>query len=390
MPLNPAKRLDAVQPYYFSKKLAEIAALHKTGKEIINLGIGSPDLPPHHDVITALNNSALNIGNHGYQSYRGLPQLRAAIANWYHKIYHVSVDPETEVLPLIGSKEGIMHISLAFLEPGTKVLVPDPGYPAYSVTGQLAGAEVIRYPLLTGSWWPDFDWLNTLDTSDIKLMWINYPHMPTGGVPTKKLFTDLINWAAKKKLLICNDNPYSLILNDGPPISLLCVPGGKDFALELNSLSKSHNMAGWRVGMLLGAETHINSVMKVKSNMDSGMFKGIQEAAITALNLDASWSNKLNTIYANRREAACRIMDLLSAKYETNQSGMFVWAKVPDSEQGTEKLTDEILYNAGVFITPGFIFGKGGSRYIRISLCSPTSTFETAFQRIKTYLDNRV
>lgn len=379
-----ANRIGNVEEYYFSKKLREIALLKQQGKDILNLGIGSPDLAPHPVVIQELQSTSAASDVHGYQSYKGIPALREAFSNWYNKFYQVALNPETEVLPLIGSKEGIMHISMTYLNPGDLVLVPNPGYPAYSATAELAGASCISYNLSdTNNWLPNFSELETLDLTKVKIMWVNYPNMPTGKRASKELFKQLKDFGEKHHILICNDNPYSFILNN-EPLSLLSA-GLSDYTLELNSLSKSHNMAGWRVGVIAATEKHVNNILRFKSNMDSGTFLPIQKAAVQALSLSNDWYKQQNSIYRSRREIVFNIMDALGCAYSEDQVGMFVWAKVTDENKDVEKLVDEILHKADVFITPGFIFGDQGSRYLRISLCSSELVFEEALKRIKNF-----
>lgn len=384
MILKTANRLAHVKEYYFSKKLREIAALKAEGAPIINLGIGSPDLPPPPSAITTLQNTSANPQNHAYQSYKGAPQLREAIAQWYNRQYQVQLNATTEILPLLGSKEGIMHISMTWLENGDEVLVPNPGYPAYAATARLAGATPIFYDLTDKKdWLPNFDALEQTDLSKVKIMWVNYPHMPTGAKATKALFEQLIAFGKKHQILICNDNPYSFILNE-EPLSLLQISGAKDVALELNSLSKSYNMAGWRVGMICGDQEHLNSILKFKSNMDSGMFLPVQLAAAEALQEDNDWFVQQNKVYTERRKAAWKIMDELQCTYTKTQAGMFVWAKIPSALPNVQQLVDELLYEQSIFITPGFIFGTNGERYIRISLCSNLDLLTTALKRIIT------
>ncbi|MEQ7801017.1 aminotransferase class I/II-fold pyridoxal phosphate-dependent enzyme [Pedobacter sp. ASV1-7] len=377
-----AKRLEGISEYYFSQKLREIDTLNKEGKGIINLGIGSPDLPPHPDVIRTLQEAAASPSIHGYQGYKGIPALRQAFADWYQQWYRVSLNPDTEVLPLIGSKEGIMHICMTYLEEGDEALIPDPGYPTYGSAVKLAGGKPVNYLLQEEkNWYPDLKALAATDLSKVKLMFVNYPHMPTGQQVAPGLFEDLVRFAKENHILLVHDNPYSFILNDNP-ISLLETPGAKDVALELNSLSKSHNMAGWRIGVLCGSKERIEEVLRFKSNMDSGMFMPLQLAAAKALGLGADWYNHINSIYAERREKVYQIMDILSCKYELKQVGLFVWAKIPDHYQDAYALSDEVLYGSGVFLTPGGIFGSQGNKYIRISLCGDLSRFEQAIGRI--------
>lgn len=383
MNIPVAKRLQHTEEYYFSKKLREIDELNRQGKQVINLGIGSPDLPPHPDVIKVLHDEASKPNVHGYQNYKGAPALRQAMADWYACYYGVILDPNTEILPLIGSKEGIVHICMTYLQEGDEVLVPNPGYPAYTSAVQLTGATVVPYELLAeNNWLPNFEELEKRDLSKVKMMWINYPHMPTGALANRELFEAVVAFGKKHQILICHDNPYSFILNDHPQ-SLLSVEGAKEVAIELNSLSKSSNMAGWRIGMLVADETRINEILRFKSNMDSGMFLPLQLAATKALSLDKSWYTQLNAEYAKRREKVFQIMDLLNCTYSTDQVGLFVWAKIPAHYPDAYALSDDILHHAHVFITPGGIFGSGGNQYIRISLCAKEEVLEQAFERIK-------
>lgn len=377
-----AKRMEGVSEYYFSQKLREIDSLNKEGKNIINLGIGSPDLPPHPDVIRTLQEEAAKPGVHGYQGYKGIPALRQAFADWYERWYQVTLNPDTEVLPLIGSKEGIMHICMTYLNEGDEVLIPDPGYPTYASAVKLAGGKSVTYLLQEEhNWYPDLDALGALDLSKVKLMFVNYPHMPTGQQIDLKVFEKLVRFAKENQILLIHDNPYSFILNDNP-VSLLKVPDAKEVVLELNSLSKSHNMAGWRIGMLCGSKERVEEVLRFKSNMDSGMFQPLQMAAVKALSLGADWYSYINGIYSERREKVYRILDILGCSYELKQVGLFVWARIPDHYRDAYVLTDEILYGANVFLTPGGIFGSQGNRYIRISLCGDVSRFEQAIARI--------
>lgn len=377
-----AKRIQGVTEYYFSQKLREIDDLNKQGKNIINLGIGSPDLPPHPDVIKTLYEEALKPNAHGYQNYKGSPVLRKAFADWYQRWYDVLLNPDTEILPLIGSKEGIMHICMTYLNEGDAALVPNPGYPTYRSNVTIAGGVCLEYDLKEeNNYQPDFDAIEKMDLSRVKLFFVNYPQMPTGQKPDSDVFIKLIAFAKKHNILIVHDNPYSFILNE-EPISLLSTEGAKDVALELNSLSKSHNMAGWRVGVLCGAAKRITEVLRFKSNMDSGMFLGVQLAAAKALSLGKDWHDEVNNIYRKRREKVFELLDLLACKYSTNQVGMFVWAKIPDRYKDCYEIADEVLYQSNVFITPGGIFGRAGNRYIRISLCGSLERFEEAIRRI--------
>ena len=374
--INTADRLNKISEYYFSKKLKEIEDLNKQGKQVINLGIGSPDLPPHPDVIKTLNEESAKPGNHAYQSYRGSPVLRKAMSDWYKQWYNVELDPETEILPLIGSKEGVVHICMTYLNPGDKVLVPNPGYPAYRSAVYLTGADCIDYDLVEeNSWFPDFDFLESLDLTSVKMMWINYPQMPTGQLPTIEFFEKIIAFGLKHKILICHDNPYSFILND-TPLSLLSIAGAKETAVELNSLSKSHNMAGWRIGLIAGKPKFINDVLRFKSNMDSGMFLPLQLAAAKALSLPREWYNEVNDVYRSRREKVFELLTKLNCSFSKSQAGMFVWAKLDDKETDCYSFVDKILNEANVFITPGGIFGSAGNRYIRVSLCTTVEKFE--------------
>ncbi|OQP43164.1 aminotransferase [Niastella yeongjuensis] len=385
--MQTSKRLEGIGEYYFSQKLREIDELNKQGKNVINLGIGSPDLPPHADVIKTLQEESAKPNVHAYQSYKGSPVLRKAISDWYKQWYKVELNPDTEILPLLGSKEGIMHICMTYLNAGDKVLVPNPGYPTYRSAVKLAGGECVDYDLTeANNWEPDFEALDKLVAAGgvYKLMWINYPQMPTGQLPSASLFEKIVAFGKKHNILICHDNPYSFILNDNPT-SLLNVPGAKEVAIELNSLSKSHNMAGWRVGALLGAKERIDEVLRFKSNMDSGMFLPAQLAAAKALQLPKSWYDEVNATYRKRREKVFDLLDLLQCVYDKNQAGMFVWAKIPAAYKTGYELSDEVLYNTGVFITPGGIFGKAGDGYIRVSLCSTEERFAESIQRIKAF-----
>lgn len=383
MNIKVANRLQQTEEYYFSKKLREIDAMNKNGAQVINLGIGSPDLPPHPEVIQVLCEESAKANQHGYQNYKGSPILRKAMADWYARYYTSTINPDTEILPLIGSKEGIVHICMTYLQEGDEALVPNPGYPAYTSAVRLTGATIVPYTLSAEhDWMPDLEALAATDLSKVKLMWINYPHMPTGALATEALFEKLIAFGKKHQILICHDNPYSFILND-KPLSIMSVAGAKEVALELNSLSKSSNMAGWRIGMLVAAEARINEVMRFKSNMDSGMFLPMQLAAAKALSLDASWYTSLNEAYSLRRERVYAIMDELGCSYTKNQVGLFVWAKIPATEKDCYALTDKVLNNSKVFITPGGIFGSAGNNYIRISLCAKLAVLDQALNRIK-------
>ncbi len=381
-----ANRLGNVEEYYFSKKLKEIKILNDKGANIINLGIGSPDLPPSPATIEALNLCAQNEKSHGYQSYTGIPELRNAISNWMEKTYNVSTNLENEILPLMGSKEGIMHISMTFLNPGDKVLVPNPGYPTYSSVSNLVGAQMIHYDLdENNNWAIDIEKLKTLPLNEVKLMWINFPNMPTGADYDFDTLKQLVDLAHQHKFLIINDNPYSLVLNPKPG-SIFNIPGAKEVAIELNSLSKSHNMAGWRVGWLAGKSDYVNSVLRVKSNMDSGMFLGLQKAAVEAFNNSSDWHKQQNEIYANRKKLVLEIFDYLGLSYNPNSVGMFVWGKIKNDAIDASELVDKILYDAGVFITPGLIFGSNGNRYLRASLCANENQIKEALVRIQSKL----
>lgn len=380
--IETATRLSGIGEYYFSQKLREIDQLNREGKQIINLGIGSPDLPPHPDVVQTLIEASLRPDTHAYQSYKGSPVLRKAISNWYDTHYRVSLDPDREVLPLIGSKEGIVHICMSFLGEGDQALIPDPGYPTYRAAVQLAGATPVTYELRKeNDWYPDLEALARQDLRRVRIMWINYPHMPTGQQADEGVFEALLAFAKAHDILLCHDNPYSFILN-AEPKSILSIAGAKEHAIELNSLSKSHNMAGWRVGMLCSNAANIDAVLRFKSNMDSGMFLPVQLAAAKALELGPEWYQSLNEIYQERRRSVSRILDLLGCRYDENQSGMFLWAEVPSHYASGFELSDDILYQAGVFITPGGIFGKNGERYVRVSLCGSMERFEEALARI--------
>ena len=379
--IQKADRLSNVKEYYFSKKLREVAALRKEGKEIINMAIGSPDLPPPDAVIKALNETANTKGAHQYQSYQGIPELREAIANFYLKHYCVSLNPNQEILPLMGSKEGIMHISMAFLNKGDSVLIPDPGYPSYASVSNLMQANIISYNLnASNNWLPDYKEIEKQDLTGVKMMWLNYPHMPTGTNATKEHFIEAVAFAKKHDIMLVNDNPYSFILNDNP-ISLLETEGARDVAIELNSLSKTFNMAGWRVGMVVGKGEIIKSILQVKSNMDSGMFLGIQKGAVEALNSAKNWFKELNKTYIKRRKIVWEIFDILGCSYNKESAGLFVWAKLPKGRSAME-YTDQLLKEKDVFMTPGSIFGKNGKDYVRASLCVSEADLNTVLQRL--------
>ena len=380
--IEVANRLQTVEEYYFSKKLREVNLLIASGKPVINLGIGSPDLQPPKKVLSAISASLENPIAHKYQSYQGLPELRDAIAKFYKTHFSVNVSPGTEILPLMGSKEGIMHISMAYLNEGDEVLIPNPGYPTYQSVTKLVGAKGVLYNLdEANNWMPDFKALEKSDLSKVKLMWVNYPHMPTGAKPTKYVFEELVAFGKRHNILIVNDNPYSFVLNDNPS-SILSVEGAKDVCLELNSLSKTFNMAGWRVGMVLGASEHINNILKVKSNMDSGMFYGIQKGAIEALKCSEMWFATLNNVYRERRNLVWKLADALNCTYDKEATGLFVWAKLP-AYLKSEEFIDLVLKENHIFITPGTIFGTQGEGYIRFSLCASTEVLEEAIARVK-------
>ncbi|MDR1810213.1 MAG: aminotransferase class I/II-fold pyridoxal phosphate-dependent enzyme [Prevotella sp.] len=381
--IKPADRLSTVSEYYFSTKLKEIAAMNAAGKNVISLGVGSPDLPPSEQTVLALCQSAQQPDTHGYQPYVGIPELRAAFAAWYKKWYGVELNPQTEIQPLIGSKEGILHISMAFLNPGDGVLVPNPGYPTYTSVGKLVQADVQTYELdERNSWQPDFDALEKTDLSNVKLMWVNYPNMPTGAKATKALFEKLVAFGKKHGIVIVNDNPYSFILNN-ELLSILQIEGAKDICIELNSMSKSHNMPGWRMAMLASNPQFVQWVLKVKSNIDSGQFKPMQLAAVAAMNNSKEWHDRMNGVYRARRQYAEAIMDALGCAYDKEQAGLFLWGKIPSGYRGSEDLSDKVLYGANVFITPGFIFGSKGDRYIRISLCCNEDLLKQALERVR-------
>ena len=381
--ISTASRLNTVEEYYFSTKLKQIAQFKAEGIPVINIGIGSPDLAPSQKTIDALTAAAANPDHHAYQGYQGIPALRKAFADFYATHYQVELNPASEVLPLMGSKEGIMHIAMAYLEAGDETLIPNPGYPTYQAACSLAGAKVVPYELSEKTGWlPDLDALEARDLSKVKIMWVNYPHMPTGAKANLAFFERLKNFAEKHSILIVNDNPYSFILND-EPISMLAIPGMMEVGIELNSLSKSHNMAGWRIGALLGQSEFLNPVLKFKSNMDSGMFLPLQLAAVEALSADANWFKQQNTIYKSRQKLVFELLDLLGCTYDQAQSGMFVWAKTPDNFSSGFALSDQILIENAVFITPGGIFGSQGNEYIRISLCAKEEIFKEVIQRIK-------
>lgn len=360
--------------------------MEEAGSDVINMGIGSPDLMPSEATIDSLCTSAHKPGNHGYQPYQGLPALRKAIAEWYLDVYHVALDPTREVLPLMGSKEGITHISLAFLNPGDEVLIPELGYPAYRAVSEMVEASVRTYPLLEEQeWQPDLDTMRQQDYSKVKLMWLNYPHMPTGAPPHREVFQNLVNFARDKEILLCHDNPYSLVLNTGKPLSILAVRGAREVAVELNSLSKSHNMAGWRVGWVAGGSAYLETIIRIKSNVDSGMFKPVQEAAVKALQNTPEWHEQRNEVYVERRNIVYQMLDTLGCTYQPQQQGMFVWARIPASVSSVEDWVDALLHECHVFITPGFIFGEKGKNFIRISLCNSKERLKEALKRISSF-----
>jgi len=385
-----ANRIKNVEEYYFSKKLAEVRSIDTPEWRVINLGIGSPDQMPAIDAIDALVVSAKNPANHGYQNYKGIPQLRKAIADFYVGTYGVSLNIESEILPLMGSKEGILHTMMAFVNEGDEVLIPDPGYPTYASVAKLVGAKAVTYEMREErNWQIDIEALRKKDLSEVKIMWVNFPHMPTGIIASREELKELVDLARANSFLIVNDNPYSLILNEHP-LSILSIEGADEVALELNSLSKSHNMAGWRIGWVAGNAQYVDAVLRVKSNMDSGMFLGLQHAAVEALKSGKEWFTNLNAMYQKRKDATCRILDVLGCSYSTQQSGLFVWAKAPVGVNDVEKWIDEILYGTHVFITPGFIFGETGRRHIRISLCATEEMLNEARYRIQEFIGSQV
>ncbi|UVR01987.1 aminotransferase class I/II-fold pyridoxal phosphate-dependent enzyme [Parabacteroides distasonis] len=381
--ITPANRVGSVREYYFSKKLKEVAEMNAAGKNVINLGVGSPDLPPSEQTIETLCEHARKANEHGYQPYVGIPELRKGFADWYKTWYNVDLDPKTEIQPLIGSKEGILHISLAFLNPGDGVLVPNPGYPTYSSVSKLVEARLIPYELKEElGWQPDFEELEKMDLSNVKLMWTNYPNMPTGANASVELYEKLVAFGRKHGIIICNDNPYSFILNEHP-LSILSIPGAKEICIEMNSMSKAHNMPGWRMAMLASNAQFVQWILKVKSNIDSGQFKPMQYAAVEALSAKKEWYDNMNRVYRSRRDLAGQIMRTLGCEYDENQVGMFLWGRIPDSAESGEAIANKVLYEANVFLTPGFIFGSRGERYIRISLCCKNETLEEALKRIE-------
>lgn len=383
--METANRLNGIREYYFSAKLREIEAMNQAGKAVINLGIGSPDMAPHPSVIEALHENSLSPKNHAYQSYKGIPQLRQAVADWYRAHYAAAIDPETEILPMMGSKEALTHICMTYLNPGDKVLIPNPGYPTYRSAVTLAGGICVDYTLTeSGNSGIDLQQLTAIEKGTVKLMFLNFPHMPTGKQMGKEGFEQLIRFAKEKEILLIHDNPYSFILND-QPFSILSIEGAKDCAIELNSLSKSHNMAGWRMGFMISAAPHIQDVLRFKSNMDSGMFLPLQMAAIKALNLDQEWYEGLNKEYSKRRVQAREIFDRLQCTYTEDQAGLFLWARIPGHYEDAFRMSEDILHHHNVFITPGGIFGSEGNQYLRISLCSPVNVLATALKRISVH-----
>ncbi len=383
--VQPAERVHSVQEYYFSRKLKEVAQLNAEGKDIISLAIGSPDMPPSEQTIERLCQVARDPKAHGYQPTAGLPELRQAMAGFYRRVYDVDVDWATEVQPIIGSKEGIMYVTLAFCNPGDEVLIPDPGYPTYTAVNNIFGTKIVNYDLREDhGWQPDFEALEKMDLSRVKVMWCNYPNMPTGGVATRETFEKLVDFARRHNIVVVNDNPYSLILNSHP-MSIMQVPGAMSCCIEFNSMSKSHNMPGWRVAMMLGNKDYISWMFKIQSNIENGSFRGIQLAAAEAFNTNSEEWHRVNNIenYRRRRILAEQIMDTLGCQYDPRQVGMFLWGKIPDCYDNVEDLTEKVLHEARVFITPGFIFGKNGKRYIRISLCAKDEKIAEALQRIK-------
>lgn len=381
--ISPANRVNEIKEYWFAGKMREVAKMNAEGLDVVSLGVGGPDRMPAVEVVETLCEYAHKEGNHTYQIASGIPQLRQAMSRWYKKYYDVDLDPDTEILPLIGSKEGVLHVSLAFVNPGDKVLVPNPGYMTYSGVSKMLGAEIVNYDLLADKgWMPDFEQLERLaEKGGIKLMWVNYPNMPTGATAGTELFEKLVDFGRRHGIVIVHDNPYSFILNDNPQ-SLLQVEGARDIAIELNSLSKSHNMAGWRMGMVASNPEFVGWVRKMKSNIDSGQFKPVMEAAIKALNLDDSWYKQLNEVYWSRRKVAEKIMDAMGCKYDSAQRGLFLWGKLPEGVSDSASFADKILKEARVFIVPGFIFGSNGEGYVRLSLCATEDRMEEALRRI--------
>ena len=381
--IQPANRLLEVGEYYFSKKLQEVAAMNVAGKNVINLGVGSPDLPPSKEAIEVFCRAIQDADVHGYQPYIGIPALRQGFAEWYQTWYGVTLNPQTEIQPLIGSKEGILHVSMALLNPGDGVLAPNPGYPTYHSISKLVGANLMLYELKeSNGWYPDFEALEQMDLNNVKLMWVNYPHMPTGAKATMQLYEQLVDFGKRHGIVICNDNPYSFILNDNP-LSILSVPGAKDICIELNSMSKSHNMPGWRMAMLATNAQFLQWILQMKTNVDSGQFKPMQLAAVEALKAPKEWYDGMNRVYRSRRDLAGQIMRAMGCTYDDSQAGLFLWGQIPADEKSGEALADRILYEANVFITPGFIFGNAGDRYVRISLCCKNEILSEALNRIR-------
>lgn len=381
--IQPANRLNNVSEYYFSRKLKEVAERNAAGKNVISLGIGSPDLPPSEETIRILAEDAAQSDAHGYQPFSGLPELRKGFADWYARWFGVELDPNTEIQPLIGSKEGVLHVSMAFLNPGDGVLVPNPGYPTYTAVSNLVQAQIHEYELDENKGWhPDFEALEAMDLSKVKLMWVNYPNMPTGGRASMELFEKLVDFGKRHQIIICNDNPYSFILSTDY-LSILSVPGAKDICIELNSMSKSHNMPGWRIGMIATNPTFLQWIVKVKSNVDSGQFRPMLKAAVHALKAGPEWYEQMNGIYQKRRIVAEEILRELGCSWDPKQSGMFLWGRIPEGCSGAAEVADKVLYDANVFITPGFIFGSKGERYIRLSLCCKEEKLAEALERIK-------
>ena len=386
--IKPAEHIKSIKEYYFSVKLAEVARMNAEGEDVISLAVGAPDRMPSEGTIDTLRELVLKTDVHAYQPYSGIPELRKAYANWYKRFYSVDLNID-EVLPLIGSKEGILHTSMTFLNVGDGVLVPNPGYPTYKSVSNLLRANVIEYDLVEGNgWYPDFEALEKLDLSGVKLMWVNYPNMPTGANASYELFEKLVEFGKKHEIVICHDNPYSFILND-KPLSILSVPGAKDICIELNSLSKSHNMSGWRMGVLVSNPQFVKWILKAKSNIDSGQFRPMQLAAVKALDNSNEWHADMNRIYADRRVWAEKIMNLLNCKFDKSQTGLFVWGKLPEGAKGSDEFINDILYNAKVFITPGFIFGTNGEGFVRISLGSSAEKLQEAHKRIEKYITNK-
>lgn len=383
--IEPAKRLECVSEYYFSRKLKEVAKMNAEGMDVISLAIGCPDMPPSKETIDALCENAQRRDTHGYQPTVGIPELRNAMAGFYKRWYGVELDPQTEIQPLIGSKEGILHVTLALVNPGDKVLVPNPGYPTYTSLSRILGCEVVNYDLLEDKGWqPDFEQLEAMDLTDVKIMWTNYPNMPTGGRATRELYEKIVNFARNHNIVVVNDNPYDFILNEGEHLSILQIPGAKDCCIEFNSMSKSHNMPGWRVGMLATNAEFVSWILKIKSNIDSGTFRPLQLAAAKAYENTDEWHTMANVeLYKSRRAIAEEIMEALGCKFAPQQQGMFLWGRIPDTYANVEEVTERVLHEAKVFITPGFIFGSNGERYVRISLCAKNDRMIEALRRIK-------